>query len=93
MRSELSEAERCFAAADTLRQQAEEARIEEVARERATVQRLTDALAQARSEIDAARQDVASRAADMEAARERADIAARNHADLTQAAERSPRAP
>jgi chromosome segregation ATPase len=85
LRSELSEAERCFAAADTLRQQAEEARIEEVARERATVQRLTDALAQARSEIDAARQDVASRAADMEAARERADIAARNHADLTQA--------
>jgi chromosome segregation ATPase len=85
MRSELSEAERCFAAADTLRQQAEEARSEEVARERATVQRLTDALAQARSEIDAARQDVASRAADMEAARERADIATRNHADLTQA--------
>ena len=85
LRSELSEAERCFAAADTLRQQAEEARIEEVARERATVQRLTDALAQARSEIDAARQDVASRAADMEAARERADIAARNHADLTYA--------
>jgi chromosome segregation ATPase len=85
MRSELSEAERCFAAADTLRQQAEEARSQEVARERATVQRLTDALAQARSEIDAARQDVASRAADMEAARERADIATRNHADLTQA--------
>ena len=85
LRSELSEAERCFAAADTLRQQAEEARSEEVARERAIVQRLTDALTQARSELDAARQDVASRAADMEAARERADVAARNHADLTQA--------
>jgi chromosome segregation ATPase len=85
LRSELSEVERCFAAADTLRQQAEEARHEDVARERATVQRLTDALAQARSEIDAARQDVASRAADMEAARERAEIATRSQGDLTQA--------
>jgi chromosome segregation ATPase len=85
LRSELSEAERCFAAADTLRQQAEEARSEEVARERATIQRLTDALTQARSEIDAARQDVASRAADMEAARERAEIATRSQGDLAQA--------
>jgi chromosome segregation ATPase len=85
LRSELSEAERCFAAADTLRQQAEEARGEEVARERATIQRLTDTLTQARSEIDAARQDVASRAADMEAARERAEIATRSQGDLAQA--------
>src|SRR5262245_24380374 len=84
LRAELSEAERCFAAADTRRQQVEEARDEEVARERTTVKRLTDALAQARNEIDAARQDVSSRAADMEAARERADIAARSVADLTQ---------
>jgi chromosome segregation ATPase len=84
LRAELSEAERCFAAADTRRQQVEEARDEEVARERGTVKRLTDALAQARNEIDAARQDVASRAADMEAARERADIAGRSLADLTQ---------
>jgi chromosome segregation ATPase len=84
LRGELSEAERCFAAADTRRQQVEEARDEEVTRERATVQRLTDALAKARGEIDAARQDVASRAADMEAARDRADHAARSLADLTQ---------
>jgi chromosome segregation ATPase len=84
LRGELSEAERCFAAADTRRQQVEEARDEEVARERTTVQRLTDALAKARGEIDAARQDVASRAADMEAARDRADQAARSLADLTQ---------
>src|SRR5215467_125140 len=84
LRGELSEAERCFAAADTRRQQVEEARDEEVARERATVQRLTDALAKARGEIDAARQDVTSRAADMEAARERADNAARSLADLNQ---------
>jgi len=84
LRGELSEAERCFAAADTRRQQVEEARDEEVARERATVQRLTDALAKARGEIDAARQDVASRAADMEAARDRADNAARSLADLNQ---------
>jgi chromosome segregation ATPase len=84
LQAELSEAERCFAAADTRRQQVEEARDEEVARERATVKRLTDALAQARNEIDAARQDVTSRAADMEAARERADMAARSLAELTQ---------
>jgi len=84
LRAELSEAERCFAAADTRRQQVEETRDEEVARERATVQRLTDALAKARGEIDAARQDVASRAADMEAARERAEKATRSVADLTQ---------
>jgi chromosome segregation ATPase len=84
LRGELSEAERCFAAADTRRQQVEEARDEEVARERATAQRLTDALAKARGEIDAARQDVTSRAADMEAARERADNAARSLADLNQ---------
>jgi chromosome segregation ATPase len=84
LRGELSEAERCFAAADTRRQQVEEARDEEVARERATVQQLTDALAKARGEIDAARQDVTSRAADMEAARERADNAARSLADLNQ---------
>jgi chromosome segregation ATPase len=84
LRSELSEAERCFAAADTLRQQAESARIEEVAREKATIQKLTEALAQVRSELDAARQDVASRAADMEAARERADAAVRTQADLAQ---------
>jgi chromosome segregation ATPase len=83
LRAELSEAERCFAAADTLRQQAEVARTEDVAREHATVQRLTDALTQARSEIEGAKQEVASRAADMEAARERADAAARTHADLT----------
>jgi chromosome segregation ATPase len=85
LRAELSEAERCFAAADTRRQQVEVGRDEEVARERGTIQRLTDALTQAKGEIDAARQDVASRAADMEAARERADIAARCQADLTQA--------
>lgn len=85
LRSELSEAERCFAASDTLRQQAEAARNEDLSRERATIQRLTDSLAQSRSEIDAAKQEVASRAADMEAARERADVATRTQADLAQA--------
>jgi chromosome segregation ATPase len=85
LRAELSEAERCFAAADTRRQQVEVARDEEVSRERAMVERLTDALAQAKSEIDAARQDVASRAADMEAARERAELATRAQGDLNHA--------